>query len=126
MAMGRPSLYKPDHCEAAEEVLSKGYSEAVLAGEIGVCLDTITEWKKQHPEFSASIKRGRAVGAGVWEKRLATLASTNEGNATAIIFGLKNRVPDLWRDKTETEHSGGIKVEKIERVIVDSPSHTDG
>jgi hypothetical protein len=103
---GRPSKYDPAFCAVAEQVLSEGYSEAVLAGDIGVCIDTVTEWKKVHPEFSASIKIGRAKGARVWEDRLKVLAERNEGNATGIIFGLKNRHPDAWKDKTETEVNG--------------------
>jgi hypothetical protein len=118
MPGGRPSKYDPAFCETAETILAEGYSEAVLAGELGVCLDTITAWKKAHEDFSASIKRGRAKGARVWEDRLKALASSGEGNATAVIFGLKNRVPDLWRDKTETEHSGGLQISRIELVGV--------
>lgn len=99
--MGRPSKYEEAFCELAETTLAMGYSEAVLAGECGVCLDTITEWKNAHPEFSASVKLGRARGARVWEDRLAKLADSNTGNATGIIFGLKNRLPAEWRDRTE-------------------------
>ena len=116
---GRPTKYDPAHCEAAERVLAEGYSEAVLAGDLDVCLDTITEWKNVHPAFSASIKRGRAKGARVWEDRLRKLAESNEGNATGVIFGLKNRHPEAWRDKTEQEHSGAVTVNKVERTIVD-------
>ena len=121
---GRPSKYDPAFCQVAEDTLAQGYSEAVLAGDLGVCLDTITEWKKVHEAFSASIKRGRAKGARIWEDRLKNLAEKNEGNATGVIFGLKNRFPDAWRDKTETEHSGSV-VQKIERTIV-RPPDTDG
>jgi len=99
-----------------------GYSEAVLAGEIGVCLDTITNWKQEHPEFFASVKLGRMKGARVWEDRLASVAAEGGGNATAVIFALKNRLPSEWRDKTETEHSGAVKIERIERTIVDPKS----
>lgn len=119
MPAGRPSKYDPAFCEVAEETLQQGYSEAVLAGELGVCVDTITEWKNVHPEFSASIKIGRAKGAKVWEDRLKALAEKNEGNATAVIFGLKNRQPTEWRDKTETEHSGGLEIKSIQRTLVD-------
>ena len=108
MPAGRPSKYEDAFCELAEATLAKGYSEAVLAGDLGVCIDTISEWKNVHPEFSASIKIGRAKGARVWEDRLAKLADENQGNATGIIFGLKNRQPSEWRDKTETEHSGDM------------------
>jgi hypothetical protein len=119
MPAGRPSLYSEAHCEVAERILGEGYSEAVLAGELGVCLDTVTNWKQDHPEFFASVKRGRALGARVWEDRLATTAMSGTGNATAVIFGLKNRQPDAWRDKTEQELSGVVKVDTVERLIVD-------
>lgn len=117
--MGRPSKYEAAFCELAETTLALGYSEAVLAGEIGVCLDTISEWKKAHPEFSASVKCGRAKGARIWEDRLAAIASEGGGNATAVIFALKNRIPSEWRDKTEQEVSGTVGIERIERRIVD-------
>jgi len=116
---GRPSKYDPVFCETAEQILSEGYSEAVLAGELGVCIDTVTEWKKVHPDFSASIKIGRAKGARVWEDRLRVLAERNEGNATGIIFGLKNRQPDAWKDKTEVDATVKAQVEVVEWVIVD-------
>lgn len=122
MPAGRPSKYDPAFCDTAEATLSKGYSEAVLAGDLGVCIDTISEWKNVHPDFSVSVKVGRAKGARVWEDRLAKLADENQGNATGIIFGLKNRQPSEWRDKTETEHSGGVTFTKIERTLVDSPN----
>lgn len=116
---GQPTKYRDEFCETAERILGEGYSEAVLAGECGVCLDTVTNWKQDHPEFFASVKRGRAIGARVWEDRLANTAKTGSGNATAIIFGLKNRQPDQWRDKTEQELSGVVKVDTVERLIVD-------
>jgi hypothetical protein len=122
MPGGRPSAYREEFNQLAEDTLAKGYSEAVLAGECGVCLDTISEWKNVHPEFSASVKRGRARGARVWEDRLAKLADLGDGNATAIIFGLKNRIPAEWRDKTELEHSGGLALTRVEEVIVDPAS----
>lgn len=115
--VGRPSLYDPAHCEVAERLLGEGFSMAVVAGEIGVCRDTVFEWAKEHPEFSDAVKRGRAKGAHIWEARLAKLADSGVGNATAIIFGLKNRQPDEWRDKTETEHSGRVVTECEWRVV---------
>lgn len=124
MAGGRPSKYDPSFNDVAEEVLSLGYSETVLAGKIGVCLDTVSEWKNVHPEFSASVKLGRAKGAMVWEDRLMDVAKNGGGNATAVIFALKNRNPAEWRDKTEQEVSGTLEIKRIERVIV-SPTDTD-
>jgi hypothetical protein len=122
--MARPSKYQDDFCQLAEDTLAQGYSEAVLAGEIGVCLDTITEWKNVHPEFSASVKVGRMKGARVWEDRLATVSKEGGGNATAVIFGLKNRVGTEWRDKTEQELSGAVTVNQVRRTVVD-PRNSD-
>lgn len=58
-----------------------------------------------------------AASAVWWEERLRDVAAKGEGNATAVIFGLKNRVPDEWRDKTTTEltgkNDGPIQVEDV-------------
>lgn len=118
MAGGRPSKYDEAFCDVAEATMALGYSEMVLAGEIGVCLDTITEWKNVHPQFSASVKAGRAKGAKVWEDRLIAVAG-GTGNAAAVIFALKNRNPTEWRDKIETEVSGKLQVEEVAWKIVD-------
>jgi hypothetical protein len=124
MPGGRPSEYDPAFCGLAEETLGRGYSLAVLAGEIGVSRQTVDTWQNAHPEFLDAIKRGRAKGARIWEDRLANLADSGTGNATAIIFGLKNRLTEDWRDKTETEHSGGVEIKTIQRTLVD-PRDTD-
>lgn len=106
--VGRPSKYEETFCEVAERVLGEGYSETVLAGEIGVCVDTISEWKKAHPEFSASVNVGRAKGARFWEDRLRHVAQHGGGPGTAqsVIFGLKNRARESWQDVTRSEHTG--------------------
>ena len=55
-----------------------------------------------------------------WERENRKLAQgVSEGNATSVIFGLKNRAPDEWRDKTETAHSGDLSVSHVTRSIVD-------
>ena len=126
MPGGRPTKYDPAHCDVAEATLAEGFSEAVLAGRLDVTVTTVANWKNEHPEFFEAVKRGAAKGAEVWEARLHTLASTGDGNATAIIFGLKNRVPSLWRDKTEQEMSGQVNtVTRIEHVIVDPAPRDD-
>jgi hypothetical protein len=75
--------------------------------------------------YAGAVKRGKALGAQVWEQRLHTLAASGEGNATAIIFGLKNRVPSLWRDKTEQDVNATVGVTRIEHVIVDPAPRDD-
>lgn len=124
MAGGRPSKYDPAYCEAIEAHFAEGLSYESFAGVAGVSKQTLYDWEKAHPEFLDAKKDHEAKSQLVWERRLSTLARTGEGNATAIIFGLKNRAPDSWRDKVETEHSGTVRTERVERVIVD-PANTD-
>lgn len=90
--------------------MAQGFSLAVAAGDVGVSRQTLDAWTKAHPEFLDAVRIGRAKGARVWEQRLATLADKNEGNATGVVFGLKNRLPEDWKDKTETEHSGDMTI----------------
>jgi hypothetical protein len=76
---------------------------------------TITEWQRNFPEFSASVGVGKAKRLKQWESAAMQGAFTKDGgNATLIIFGLKNagRAPagqeDEWAEKTEVAHSGAI------------------
>lgn len=48
-------------------------------------------------EFSTEIKKGLTRLAAHWEGKLG------RGSPVGAIFWLKNRVPDLWKDKTESD-----------------------
>jgi len=128
MAGGRPSLYDPSYCDLLEDHFAQGLSYESFAGVVGVAKQTIYDWEKAHSEFLDAKKRHEAKSQLIWEKRLSSLATTGEGNATAIIFGLKNRASDSWRDVKATEISGRdggpIEVGKVERVIID-PDDSD-
>ncbi len=125
MAGGRPTDYDPAYCERVVEFLADGYSLAAFAGEIGVARSTVYKWADEHPEFSDAIKIAQARSVLAWEKRLRSLSTSGEGNPTAIIFGLKNRASDEWRDVKATELSGpngaaiNVKAEPAEWTIVD-------
>lgn len=125
--VGRPSTYDAAFCEQAIEFLSRGYSIAAFAGKIGVARSTVYEWIGAHQDFSDAVKTGQAGAVLWWEDRNRALAQGGDGNATSIIFGLKNRAADEWRDVKATELSGpgGAPVEtvnRIESVIVDPPN----
>lgn len=125
MTAGRPTDYDPAYCEVADTFLADGYSLAALAGHIGVARSTIYKWVDEHSEFSDAVKTGQAKAALWWEKVNRNFAMTGEGNATAIVFGLKNRASDEWRDMKQTELTGAnggpinVKAEKAEWTIVD-------
>jgi transposase-like protein len=135
---GRPSAYRPEFTKQAYHLALLGATDADIARALGVSDTTIDNWKRQHPEFLGSLKAGkdqadanvakslyrRALGYSHPAVKIITVA--RGGNAgsdveevpyteryapdtTAAIFWLKNRRPDLWRDKHDLEHSGEVK-----------------
>lgn len=106
MAGGRPSKYSPAYCDEVISTLAEGLSVTAFAGRIGVARSTVFKWAEEHPEFSDALKVGQAKATEFWEKALIAIARGDGGNATAAIFGLKNRAPDDWADKVVNEHSG--------------------
>jgi len=125
MSGGRPTKYDPAYCDEVIEHCRDGASLTSFAASIAVARSTINEWMEHHAEFSEAVKVAKAVCASWWEKTARANARDGGGNATLCIFGLKNMAADDWRDKIETEHSGGVTVTKIERQFVDA-SHTNG
>lgn len=119
--VGRPTKYDPAYCQQLVDHMALGASVQSFAAEIDVARSTINEWASVHPEFSEALSRGKAKCAAWWEKVGRNLACTGDGNASMVIFGLKNMSDGDWRDKTETEHSGEInqKITRIEIVGVD-------
>lgn len=109
MTAGRPSKYSEAYCNEVIEFLGEGHSVTAFAGHIGVARSTVFKWAEEHEEFSDALKIGQAKATGTWESVLLKIAKEGGGNATAAIFGLKNRASDDWSDKVVTEHSGKIE-----------------
>lgn len=126
---GRPTLYKSEYAEQARKYCLLGATDKELATLFEVHLDTISEWKKVHEEFSESIKKGkdqadanvadrlyqRAMGYEHDEVDIKVVAGEivktpirkiYAPDPTAAIFWLKNRQVTKWRDKQETELTG--------------------
>ena len=103
---GRPSTYDPAYCDQIVDYLSNGYSVTAFAGSIGVARSTVYKWADEHPLFSDALKTGQAKSSIWWEDCLREIVIGGEGNATAAIFGLKNRSADEWREKVVNEHTG--------------------
>jgi hypothetical protein len=99
--VGRPSKYKERYCDEVIAHMADGASLTSFAAEIGVARSTIGEWVDDHDEFSVAVKKAKAKCAAWWEKLGRKNAQTGQGNATLVIFGLKNMAPDEWREKQE-------------------------
>ena len=109
--VGRPSPYDPKlHPKLGFWLAHAGLTNEQMAEEIGIHVDTLYEWRKAHPEFSESLKGGKATPDDEVEAALLRRAKGFkylEGSkekvalpdTTACIFWLKNRRPTDWRDK---------------------------
>ena len=82
-----------------------GLTDEQIADKMGISVATLYNWKKEHLEILEALKKGKEVVDVEVENALLNLAKS--GNVTAIIFWLKNRRPNVWRDKqkdVEDEH----------------------
>lgn len=145
MAGGRPTKYKAEYVKQAAKLAELGATDAEMADFFEVTISTFSLWKVKHPEFSEALNGGKDVADRRVETALYNRAMgySHEDtdirvvdgavvmtptikhyppDTTAAIFWLKNRKPNDWRDKRETEHSGSLNLttatdEEIERRI---------
>lgn len=124
---GRPTAYKEEYNEQAYRLCLLGATDKELASFFHVSEQTLNSWKTAHPEFLESLKRGKSQADGEVADKLFQRAKGYSHDAvkilqyegspvivpytehyppdtTAAIFWLKNRRPDLWRDKQDREH----------------------
>ena len=108
MPAGRPSDYQEEYAERVVTFCADGYSLTAFAGEIGVARSTINEWMAVYVEFSEAVSRAKAKRARWWEDRAREIAQKGGpgGQATMVIFGLKNHAADDFKEVTRQEHTG--------------------
>jgi transposase len=106
MPAGRPTDYRPEYCDDLVHHMNDGFSFESFAGKVGNHHRTLYDWAEAHPEFLQAKRRGEDLARIWWEGTLKRIAVTNEGNATATIFALKNKFPAEWRDRQQHEHTG--------------------
>ena len=129
---GSGSKYDQRYVKQAVKACQAGFTDKELADLFGVCPDTIQVWKLDHPEFSLALKSAKSPADDRVERTLYHRAIGYSYNAVKIhydkdagwvehdyvehvppdpacmIFWLKNRRPEQWRDKIEHDHKTQI------------------
>jgi hypothetical protein len=108
---GRPTLYRPEYCEAVVRLMGEGYDLTAFAGSIGVSRDIVYDWQERYREFRLAVKAGHAARLMALQHKLL---NTHIGvGVTAAIFALKNAAPDDWQDRYNTETKITHKIEQV-------------
>lgn len=123
---GRITKYKPEYAKTCLKLARLGLTEKEMADVLGVGASTLHQWKDAHVEFGESLKEGKALADAnvanmLYERALGyehdevdirvvsgeivqtPIRKYYPPDTTACIFWLKNRRPDLWREKREPE-----------------------
>ena len=67
LKVGRPSKYTPKCCEEVLELGSQGATIAQISAHFGVGRQSIFDWAKANPEFSAALERCFELSQTWWE-----------------------------------------------------------
>jgi hypothetical protein len=134
---GRPTDYDSAiHPALAEAWAAAGKTDKQIAEKLGKSESTLNLWKKQHSEFSESLKRGkadpddkveaclfsRATGYDYKAVKIFMPANAKEPvyadyvehcppDVTAMIYWLNNRRPNRWRNRHEVTGPDGGPLE---------------
>jgi len=118
------------HPDAIAALARRGLTDDKIAHDLRISRKTLSEWKKRYVAVGDALKEGkviadsqveralyrRACGYSYTERkttefpdgsqRIETTKKEVAPDATAIIFWLKNRAPDVWRDVQRQEITG--------------------
>jgi len=99
-----------------EALAAQGLSEEQIGSVIGCSRETIRRRKNDNEAFEASIKRGKHKG--VAKVTNALFQKAVKGDNVAMIFFLKNRDPENWRDKVEQRIDIEHAINKVEIMVL--------
>ncbi len=136
--IGRPTDYRASHVKEAEKLAKLGATDNDIANFFEVDPATIWRWKKEHDAFCNALKRGKQLADDTVQDRLFKRATGYSHAAvkvfmpagaekpvyapyiehfppdpTSMIFWLKNRRPDEWREKVELDGKMDMKIEIV-------------
>lgn len=136
--VGRPSQFNKKIQDRIKALALKGFTDKEICKAIDVPERTFNNWKKKYHDFWQSLKDWKAEADAKVERSLYERAQgyshpedkifCNNGeiivqptikhyppDPTSMIFWLKNRQPEKWRDKQEMNISGNLDITVIDK-----------
>ena len=141
------SRYGMSLLDLVQTLAQAGMTIAEMAATLSCTESTLNKWIAEIPAVKEAIAKGREIAdakvaaslyrraVGGFEQKEIKIVKDAEGNEVgrtetvrvlppdpgAIAFWLKNRRPDLWRDKVEHDVTGKISIEvtKRRRELID-------
>ena len=128
--VGRPSKIKDIDLSQVQRIAELNLTEKEIAHALNISIATLTNYKKDYPQFLASLKKGKAVAdervvLSLFQRAMGyshpdVHISNFQGmvtrtpiikhyppDPTSMIFWLKNRDPENWRDRKEITGADG-------------------
>lgn len=107
-----------------------GLTMEQISNNCGVTIQTLYNWFSKYPEIRKAVDKGKevvdfevenalyksAIGYEVTEQQVDSKGNKRlvkkfmPPNVVAQIFWLKNRMPDKWREKQQTEITGNVPI----------------
>ena len=108
-----------------------GLTDEQIAENMGINVRTLYRWKNEEERICQSLKKSKEIADFRVENAL--YESALGGNVTAMIFWLKNRKPDMWREKVSAdaavkfEDDGFVEAmkETAKKVFEEHPGEVD-
>lgn len=124
MAVGKYGTHVKPKLLLIEAWCRDGLTDLDMCKNLDISEDSFYKYKKEHSEFSEALKKGKEVIDVMVENALLKAAlgyeyeetkDTENGserttkyahpNTTALIFWLKNRKKEAWRDRHEVDNT---------------------
>lgn len=139
MANGKYETHVQDKLILVEGWARDGLTDEQIAENLGIAKSTFYKYKEDHSEFSDALKKGKEISDYMVEnalfkralgyqynevtyeaiefgetklpaEKVKTVIKEMAADTTAQIYWLKNRRPEKWRDKPDSD-------EKIKKLI---------
>lgn len=103
---GRPSLYKPEYCEAVEMWGRQGKSRAQLCSLLNISRNTLNDWERQFPEFHESLARAMAHSQHWWEEKAQKSLGKRHFQAQLWRYSMAGRFKEDYAETKSNDANG--------------------